>query len=124
LHEVPRKLVQMNQSKAIKRILHSVGLEREHTTLDYMWPAVGLVASGLVVGAGLALIFGPRRGVELRAGIRHRVGAMLPGHASSSADEKPLEDMSRDELYALARQQDIEGRSSMSKRELAENLAH
>jgi len=37
---------------------------------------------------------------------------------------KPLEDMSREELYELAREQEIEGRSNMSKRELVETLSH
>lgn len=114
----------MNQSDTINRFLNSVGLERRRSAVDFLWPAAGLVATGILVGAGLGLMFAPRPGAEIREGIRRRVGNALPGRGSSLSRTKRLEDMTREELYELAREQDIEGRSSMSRRELVETLSH
>ena len=40
-----------------------------------------------------------------------------------SAEAKSLDDMTKDELYALATERDIEGRSSMSKPQLIKALS-
>jgi hypothetical protein len=114
----------MTHSTALNRVLHSVGLERRHTAIDYVLPAVGLVATGMLLGTGLGMIFAPKRGAELREGLRRRVSNGLPKRLSRIANGKPLENMSRGELYELAREQEVEGRSNMSKQELVDTLSH
>lgn len=114
----------MNQSTTLNRILNSVGLARRHTATGYLLPAAGLMATGLLIGAGLGLMFAPKPGAELRAALRGRVSKRLTGRLSRIANGKPLEDMSRGKLYELAREQDVEGRSNMSKQELVEALSH
>jgi hypothetical protein len=52
--------------------------------------------------------------------------AVLRRHAGSAEgvlSERPLETMTRDELYDLAREQDIPGRSKMKKSELVAALS-
>ena len=53
--------------------LAAVGLQPRRTATDYILPAVGLFGVGLLVGAGLGLMFAPKRGSELRGDIGKRV---------------------------------------------------
>lgn len=47
------------------RLLHKLGLEERHPTGDLLG-GLGLFALGLAVGAGIALMFAPRPGNEMR----------------------------------------------------------
>lgn len=49
-----------------------VDLERSHSRASRRAPAVGYLAAGLLVGAGLALLLAPRSGRQLRAAIGAR----------------------------------------------------
>jgi hypothetical protein len=54
----------MNIFRAIRQLRQTVGLEPSFT--DYIAPAVGLVAVGMLAGAGVALLFAPSSGKKLR----------------------------------------------------------
>jgi hypothetical protein len=63
-----------------------------------------LIALGVALAAVAAFLLAVR---QLKAARQERV-----------VSERPLETMSRDELYELARERDIPGRSKMKKGEL------
>ena len=54
-------------------ILGALGLETRKATVDYVLPALGVFGAGLVVGAGLGVLFAPKTGSELRANIGRKV---------------------------------------------------
>jgi len=47
--------------------------------------AVGLVAAGIVIGAGAALFFAPKTGAELRADVRTRARRLTAGASEKLA---------------------------------------
>ena len=47
-------------------VLHTLGLERKHTTAEQVVPALAIFGAGVLVGVGLGMIFAPRAGAELR----------------------------------------------------------
>ena len=49
-----------------------VGLERRRSTAARVLPGVALFGAGLLVGAGVALLFAPQDGASLRKLIRKR----------------------------------------------------
>jgi len=57
-------------------VLGVVGLEARRSAMSYVWPAVGILAAGVVIGAGLGLLFAPKPGRELRADIGVRAAAL------------------------------------------------
>lgn len=54
-------------------VLGIIGLERRHSTLGTTLPAVGLVALGAFVGAGVALALAPCSGQEMRQRLAGKV---------------------------------------------------
>lgn len=54
-------------------ILNAIGLETRRSAADYVLPALGVFSAGLVVGAGLGLLFAPKSGREIRGAIRGRL---------------------------------------------------
>lgn len=44
---------------------------------DYIWPALGLFSTGVLLGAGVALMLAPKSGAKLRAEIRDEVRTKL-----------------------------------------------
>lgn len=54
-------------------VLGLVGLARRHGGVERTLSAIGLVAVGAAVGAGVALIFAPSSGQQLRARLSERV---------------------------------------------------
>lgn len=47
-------------------VLEAIGLERKHTTVEQVMPALAIFGAGVLVGVGLGMIFAPRAGSELR----------------------------------------------------------
>lgn len=70
--------------------LAAIGLETRKSVMEYVWPAMGLFAAGLVVGAGLGLVFAPKSGRELRGDIGDRAVALrdMLGRRVASATAK------------------------------------
>lgn len=50
-------------------LLHRIGLERRRSTMDSVLPALGFFAVGAAIGAGLAVLFTPSTGSEVRGKI-------------------------------------------------------
>jgi len=48
-------------------VLSSLGLQRRSTSAEYLIPAVGGLAVGILVGGAAALLLAPTTGAELRA---------------------------------------------------------
>lgn len=55
-------------------ILAAIGLQTKRTAADMVVPALGLFGVGMVVGAGLGLLFAPKAGAQTREAIGHGVG--------------------------------------------------
>jgi len=53
-------------------ILDLVGLERRRSVVGIMLPAIGLVAVGAAIGAGIGLMFAPSSGRRLRQEVGDR----------------------------------------------------
>lgn len=53
-------------------ILDGLGLEKKRTTTDILLPSVALFSAGLLVGAGLGLLFAPKPGRELRHDVSNK----------------------------------------------------
>ncbi len=54
-------------------LLNAIGLETRRTATDYVLPALGVFGAGLLVGAGLGLLFAPKSGKEIRGNLRGRL---------------------------------------------------
>jgi hypothetical protein len=54
-------------------VLGLIGLARRHGSAERTLSAIGLIAVGAAVGAGVALVFAPSSGQQLRARISDRV---------------------------------------------------
>lgn len=50
-------------------LLHHVGLEQRRSAMDSILPAIGFFAAGAAIGAGLAVLFTPSTGKEVRGKI-------------------------------------------------------
>ena len=68
----------------------AVGLESRGSTAGDMFTAFGIFGAGIALGAGLALLFAPKAGHEVRHDIAEKVGevgehlrAQMPQAASS-----------------------------------------
>jgi len=55
-------------------ILGALGLERRRTLASNVLPIASSFAAGALMGAGLALLFAPKPGREMRQDIRQRAG--------------------------------------------------
>lgn len=65
------------------RLLQAIGLQQRKSVAAIVLPSIGMFSVGLLAGAGLGLLFAPRKGKELRdeLGTRlsdagHKVGDM------------------------------------------------
>lgn len=63
-------------------VLHRLGLE-EHTPTADFFTGLGLFAVGVLVGAGLGLMFAPKPGVEMRS----QLGETLRNRGGRAVDE-------------------------------------
>jgi hypothetical protein len=57
-------------------ILNAMGLQTRRTTTDYMLPALGIFGVGVLVGAGIGMLFAPKSGSEIRT----HIGSMARRH--------------------------------------------
>jgi gas vesicle protein len=55
-------------------ILNSLGLQSIPERSDSILPAMGIFGAGILVGAGLGMLFAPKPGRELREDIRRNAG--------------------------------------------------
>ncbi len=56
----------------LEKLLSSLGLEQRKTTTDYLLPAVGIFAAGMIAGGVLGLLFAPKAGRELREDLNRK----------------------------------------------------
>jgi YtxH-like protein len=57
-------------------VLDVIGLRRRSSALGVILPAIGLVAIGAAIGAGIGLMFAPTPGRRLRQGMSDRFDQM------------------------------------------------
>lgn len=74
-------------------LLEYVGLQRRSAS-DWVVPALSALGVGLIVGAGLGLLFAPREGAQLRRGLRERFAGSeqegsFSGKLSSPSQQPP-----------------------------------
>ena len=71
-------------------LLNAIGLETRRTATDYVLPALGVFGAGLLVGAGLGLLFAPKSGKELRGNLRgHLQERGAKGDAETAVKPSP-----------------------------------
>lgn len=100
-------------------VLARLGLQTRTTAADFLLPALGVFGVGILVGAGIALTVAPKSGREFRSDLG-RTATRLRDRVRFSRRSIDGEDMTRDELYSQAKELEIDGRSDMTKAELAE----
>ena len=63
------------------QVFATLGMESRRSTLEKATYAMALVGTGVLVGAGLGLMFAPRAGQQLREDLRLRMRRVKPnGH--------------------------------------------
>lgn len=82
--------------------LNRVGLERRRSTMDAVLPALGFFAAGAAIGAGLAILFTPSTGSEVRGKIakaatdaKDKVEGLLANNEEETEEESSTETSSR-----------------------------
>lgn len=71
-------------------VLALAGLVRKPTTLENLLPAIGFIAAGVVIGAGVGLFFAPETGRLLRDDVSRNVNARV-GQLRERVTEKANE---------------------------------
>ncbi|MGC4114408.1 MAG: YtxH domain-containing protein [Myxococcales bacterium] len=56
-------------------LLAAMGLQRKSTAMDWIVPGLGLFAVGILVGAGMGLLFAPKSGAQLRSDLADKLSA-------------------------------------------------
>ena len=132
-------------------VLSKLGLQTRASTTDYLFPVLGIFGAGILVGAGVALMFAPKSGAMLREDIgrkamdlkekaadlkdtvgrkamdiketvQQRVQRVMPGNGGMQEALEDLEAMTRQELYDRASEMNIERRSEMTKPQLIDAI--
>ncbi len=71
-------------------LLRALGLQRHRSTNGELLSSISVFGAGLLVGAGLALLFAPASGAETREQLGSRLGEMrqrISGKASEVAEQ-------------------------------------
>lgn len=71
-------------------LLRALGLQRHRSTNGELLSSIAVFGAGLLVGAGLALLFAPAPGAETREQLGSRLGEMrqrVSGKASEVAEQ-------------------------------------
>lgn len=79
----------MTQHTTMNRILRPMGLQRRRSRGAFLLPALGVLGTGLAIGAGIGLLFAPRAGKQLRHEVSRRVNRVLPQRLRSSGNSRP-----------------------------------
>jgi gas vesicle protein len=132
-------------------VLSKLGLQTRASTTDYLFPVIGIFGAGILVGAGVALMFAPksgamlredlgrkamdlkeravdlkdtvgRRAMDIKDTVAQRVQRVMPGNGGMQEALEDLEAMSRQELYERASEMNIERRSEMTKPQLIDAI--
>src|SRR6202158_2545243 len=69
----------LNRLPSKDEISNAIGLQPRQTITTEMIAALGAFGTGIVIGAGLALLFAPKTGRELRQDIADRLGDLATG---------------------------------------------
>jgi len=69
----------LNRLPSKDEISNAIGLQPRQTITTEMIAALGAFGTGIVIGAGLALLFAPKTGRELRQDIADRLGDLGTG---------------------------------------------
>jgi hypothetical protein len=62
--------------KAVRQIRRSIGGLGPVGISDYLMPAIGILAVGMLAGAGVALLFAPTSGKKLREEMEHKISGL------------------------------------------------
>jgi hypothetical protein len=90
-----------------KDVLGALGLAPRPR--EYIWPALGLFSTGVLIGAGAALMFAPKSGRKLRAEIRDEFRSRMEdleqklGKLGSKKDEDRDQDQDEDQSQSQER---------------------
>jgi hypothetical protein len=71
-----------------KSILGALGLQRQESS-NYLGPVVGAFFVGGLIGAGIALLFAPKAGGELRRELGQRIDEVLASDEELVSEYKP-----------------------------------
>jgi gas vesicle protein len=63
----------------IEDVLELAGLQSRHSLMGTLLPALGLLAAGAAIGAGVGLAFAPSSGRRLREGMSGRLDQLREG---------------------------------------------
>lgn len=75
-------------------LLDIIGLQRKSTT-DWIAPTLGALSVGILLGAGLGLLFAPKAGSELREDLTKRIQSGTDELTSSFSNVNNLEKPTR-----------------------------
>ena len=70
-------------------IAGAIGMQPRHTIAQDVTSVLGLFGTGMIVGAGLALLFAPKPGQELRKDIAEKVSAGMEQAGLQSESDTP-----------------------------------
>jgi len=87
--EIPKEF--MRNLPSTEDLIHALGLQTRRSNGDVV-PSVALFGAGLLVGAGLALLFAPSSGRELREELGERAAELrdrATGAAESASSQLP-----------------------------------
>jgi hypothetical protein len=68
-------------------VLSALGLQTRRTAGDYLLPALGIFGVGLLVGAGIGLLFAPKPGSDLR----HQIGSRIRRRRAVDESEQGID---------------------------------
>lgn len=70
-------------------VLGALGLQTRRGVGDYLLPALGIFGVGLLVGAGIGLLFAPKAGADLRSQIGSRIRRRRNEEVEGGIDASP-----------------------------------
>jgi hypothetical protein len=66
-------------------VINAIGLATRRSSASELSTVIGAFGAGMLIGAGLALLFAPRTGEELRREIGERVSSFTEGEPSGQS---------------------------------------
>lgn len=77
-------------------LLKLIGLSKRREAADWLVPALGFLGAGIIIGAGVGLLFAPKSGREIREDLRNRLEAApeavrsnLSGISGTTTEKSP-----------------------------------